>query len=114
MKKSVALGLVAGIAFTSGCASFQRPGDSWWGPDKAKHFAVSAALAAGAAYAVARDEGSDADAVAAGFALAAGAGSAKEVYDARVKRTYFSGKDLVWDVLGGLAGGFIGASAAAD
>lgn len=106
-----AAGLVAAMALASGCASFHRPGDSWWGPDKARHFAVSAALAAGTAYAVARDEGSDADAVAAGFALASGAGTAKELYDLRAKRTYFSGKDLVWDLLGGLAGGFLGAAA---
>ena len=100
------------MALASGCASFQRPGDPWWGPDKARHFAVSAALAAGMAYAVARDEESDPDAVAAGFALAAGAGTAKEIYDARAKRTYFSGKDLVWNLVGGLVGGMMGAAAA--
>jgi uncharacterized protein YfiM (DUF2279 family) len=80
-----------------GCASFRHPGDAWWGADKAKHFAAGAALGAAAA----GDEGEPVP-VGVGVAFAFGAG--KEVYDREIKGTYFSGKDLMWGLAGGLAG----------
>lgn len=101
-------------ALGCGCASFRHADDPWWGPDKARHMLATAALSAGTSYALVREGGAEADegvTIGTGAALAAGVG--KEVYDQRVKRTYFSGKDLVWDLLGGLAGGFAG-SAFAD
>lgn len=105
--------VAAALAISSaGCASLRHANDPWWGPDKARHFAVSMTLAAGASYGLAEGGADGEGAVAGGLAAAALAGSAKEMYDQRVKRTYFSGKDLLWDLMGGLAGGFLGAAAA--
>lgn len=95
----------------AGCGTLRQPGDAWWGPDKAKHFAISAALAAGCSYDLARDN-DEAVAAAAGFGVAAALGAGKEVHDLRIKRTYFSGRDFVWDLAGGLLGGLVGVAAA--
>lgn len=102
-----------GVALaTCGCGTFRHADDTWWGPDKARHLTLSMALAAGTSYALA-DGGTEGEAAAvAGLGVAALAGAAKEVHDQRIKRTYFSGKDLVWDLIGGLAGGLLGAAAA--
>ena len=100
------------VLLASGCATFRHPDDAWWGPDKARHVALSAALAAGTSYTLVSDRYDEEAAVGGGVILSAAAGSAKEIYDQRVKRTYFSGKDLVWDLLGGLLGGMLGAAAA--
>lgn len=70
--------------------------DSWTGPDKQKHFAVSAAMASAA--------------VAAGFterqafAASLAVGLAKELHDSRPGGTGFSGKDLAWDAAGAYLG----------
>ena len=77
--------------------------DSWFGRDKALHFAVSAGIA-GAGYGVstafARDRWK-AFAIGGGAALAAGA--VKEGYDA-AGRGDPSWKDLGWDVVGAAVG----------
>ncbi len=39
-------------------------------------------------------------------------GTGKELYDRKVKRTYFSGNDLTWDLIGSLLGSLAGASLA--
>ena len=76
--------------------------DGWWGPDKAQHFTASAALALSAQYVLTRTLGAtDRAAAPVAFGLAAGAGLAKESYDARRPHgTGFSARDLVWDALG--------------
>jgi uncharacterized protein YfiM (DUF2279 family) len=43
-----------------------------------------------------------------------GLGTGKELYDREIKRTYFSGKDLAWDLIGALLGSFAGAHLAED
>lgn len=107
-----AMAAIGTVLLVSGCASFRHPDDAWWGPDKARHVALSAALAAGASYALADGHHDEAAAVEGGLVLSAAAGATKELHDQRVKRTYFSGKDLAWDLLGGLLGGLLGAAAA--
>ena len=76
---------------TSGCATFRHGDDAWWGPDKARHFSLSMALAAGTSYALADGRTEGEAAAVAGLGVAALAGAAKEVHDQRIKRTYFSG-----------------------
>lgn len=103
--------LLIGLVCGSGCASFRQADDPWWGPDKAKHFAGSFALAAGATLAL--DPSMEGDQAAlTGFAVGMTAGAGKEYYDRTVKRTYFSGKDFVWDLAGGLLGSLAGAALA--
>lgn len=85
----------------SGCASFSHTSDSWFAQDKAKHFFVGGILGAGSALALDEEDG-EAWVVSMGLVFAIGA--AKETYDQNVKGTYFSGKDMVWNLLGGAAG----------
>jgi putative lipoprotein len=77
--------------------------DDWFGQDKALHYGVSAGLA-GAGYAggaLLFDEPGARWLTGAGLALGAGVG--KEVYDAW-RGSFFSFKDLTWDVLGTATG----------
>lgn len=77
--------------------------DDWFGQDKALHFGVSAALA-GAGYAggaLLFEEPRARWLTGSGVAL--GAGVAKELYDAG-RGSFFSVKDLTWDVLGTATG----------
>lgn len=101
------------LLLTTGCASFRHPDDPWWGPDKAKHFASSFAVAAGTTMALASSTGED-QAMTAGIGTTMALGTGKELYDRDIKHTYFSGKDLAWDLIGSLLGGFAGAQLAED
>ncbi|QRN94785.1 hypothetical protein JRI60_37580 [Archangium violaceum] len=77
--------------------------DDWFGRDKALHYSVSAGLA-GAGYtggALLFEEPGARWLTGAGLALGAGVG--KEVYDAW-RGSFFSFKDLTWDVLGTATG----------
>jgi putative lipoprotein len=85
--------------------------DDWFGRDKALHFGVSAGLA-GAGYAggaLLFDEPGARWLTGAGVALTAGVG--KELYDAG-RGSFFSFKDLTWDVVGTATG--LGLSWAVD
>ena len=74
--------------------------DNWKGPDKTKHFAVSALLGA-AAYAVTEDKNQ-------AFVLALAPGLAKELYDSTRDDNHFSGKDMLWNALGAAVGVQVG------
>ena len=89
---------------SSGCASLRRPDDPWFGRDKLYHFAVSAAIGGGATQAAHEQDWNDVDAGAGAIGLAFVIGAGKEAHDKNVKRTYWSWKDMVWNVLGALAG----------
>ena len=76
----------------------QRAPDRWFGPDKVKHFLMTAFIQS-ASFSVARAAGmprSNAQVVAGVSSAAFGIG--KEVRDRRISR--FSVKDLVWDAAG--------------
>lgn len=101
------------LLLAPGCASFRHADDPWWGADKARHFTASFALAAGATMALAPSTGED-EAAVAGFSATLAAGAGKEFYDRNIKRTYFSGKDLTWDLLGALLGSWAGLALSDD
>ncbi|WP_375771891.1 hypothetical protein NR798_13700 [Archangium gephyra] len=85
--------------------------DDWFGQDKALHYSVSAGLA-GAGYAGgALLFGTPEARWLSGAGVALGAGVAKELYDAG-RGSFFSFKDLTWDVLGTATG--LGLSWAVD
>lgn len=77
--------------------------DDWFGQDKALHYGVSVGLA-GAGYAggALLFEAPEARWLS-GAGVALGAGVAKELYDAG-RGSFFSFKDLTWDVLGTATG----------
>ena len=101
--RSLASGLAGILAVTTGCADFHTCQDAWWGADKAKHFAAAALIGAdGAAWAPSRLEAEEA--AAAGWSAAMLAGAGKECWDANVRETCWSWRDLFWDFLGASAG----------
>ena len=93
------------LACATGCATFTPCGaeDRWTGRDKAEHFVAALALGAAGA-SIASDGSNDREAAAVGVAVAMTWGFGKETYDARIKKTCWSWKDLAWDVLGASAG----------
>lgn len=99
------LSVVIGLAIIGqGCAHNARYNDAWFAKDKAAHF-VGSAVISGIATKVAMDRGStDCDAALAGMTVSIAIGSGKEIYDKRIKKTFYSSKDIVWNVLGSLAG----------
>lgn len=101
------LGVVLAAALFSGCASLRHVDDSWWAGDKAQHFAVCGLAGAATALAAKQNDLSDGRTFLLGVGVAVGLGVGKETYDARIKRTYFSGKDLVWDLAGGAVGSLV-------
>jgi uncharacterized protein YfiM (DUF2279 family) len=100
------------LVLGAGCATVDHPDDRWFGRDKAYHCAAAAVIGAGVTALVSGDELSDVEAGARGTGAAVIAGASKEWFDRGVRKTYWSWKDLVWDLIGGLAGSF--AAAAAD
>jgi len=88
-----------------GCATVEGDRDPWLGRDKAKHMGVGVLIGAGAAYGAKELDASDGEARAASVAVMIPLGAGKELYDQRVKKTFWSGKDFLWGVLGGLLGG---------
>lgn len=84
----------------AGCAS--SPQDHWLGEDKAKHFVVSALIAAAANSLAHQRQDEPHAAVALGFTMAVGLG--KEAYDLRPGGTGWGWRDLCWDLLGASTG----------
>ncbi len=101
------LAIVLAISLGSGCASLRHPGDPWLGRDKAQHFAICGLAGAAASFAAQRHDLSDGQSFLIGMGVAVGLGVGKETVDDRIKGTYFSGKDLVWDLLGGAVGSVV-------
>jgi putative lipoprotein len=102
------LAVIAVMLFSaSGCATFFRADDPWFGRDKAYHFAAGGVIGAGTTLAV-KNSGVHRDtAPCIGIAASVAIGGGKEWYDANIKRTYWSWKDMVWDLAGGTAGSYI-------
>ena len=103
-----ALAVLISALLLSGCATVNHPDDSWFSRDKAYHFAAASAIGAGATWAAGGDDA--APVIGVGIAVSFGAG--KELYDRNVKNTYWSWKDLAWDLAGAVAGAL--AATAAD
>ena len=95
------------LLFLPGCATVNHPDDHWFARDKGYHFAAASAIGAGTTFAMG-DE-SAAPVVGVGVAMAFGAG--KELYDRDVKKTYWSWKDLAWDLAGALTGNVLAEAA---
>ncbi|MHB9029246.1 MAG: hypothetical protein ACYC9O_10785 [Candidatus Latescibacterota bacterium] len=96
--------LIGVIPLFSGCATIYRGDDSWVGRDKLYHFAVSGAIGAGTTFAASRNGAKDAGAPVIGMTMIMGIGAGKECYDSKVKGTFWSMKDFVWDMAGGALG----------
>lgn len=76
----------------------------WFGKDKAVHFAVSTALAAGLTAAAKEHDRTNCDAALVGFSVSLAIGAGKESYDKRIKKTRYSYRDMVWNMAGATVG----------
>ena len=104
MRLATAVMLASAVAGRSAPVTAQPAEEPWWGPDKALHFGLSAAIAAGGyGVGVAAFDGHTGGALVLGAGLSLGAGFAKETLDAAGLGTP-SYKDLLWDVLGTTVG----------
>lgn len=102
--------IVSSIAIAlCGCAALPKTAvdDHWFAHDKAQHFAVSAVVAAAV---VDNSTTRDCERVAISIGTTMALGGTKELYDANIKGTYFSYKDMLWN----LVGASVGAIAAGD
>ncbi|HOW97985.1 MAG TPA: hypothetical protein P5567_06770 [Kiritimatiellia bacterium] len=97
---------MAGLSL-SGCITFNHPKDHWLGLDKVGHFTTFGALGAAAAAAALHHDESDNNAFMIGVGTAVGLGSVKEYVDEKPLHKYFSGKDLIADLAGGIVGSLI-------
>jgi len=104
--------LLAILMCSGGCANLNYCGreESWRGEDKQQHFLASAVLGAGIT--AAASSGMDTEeAFAVGVITTTGIGLTKEWYDSEVKKTCFSWKDLIWDIIGASVGATMAAAA---
>jgi putative lipoprotein len=94
------------LCFFSGCASVnsKKNKDAWFGRDKMEHFAISAAIGAGAGTKLKNNGRSKCDAAAGGITISLVTGSGKEYYDKYIRKKYWSWKDMFWDFIGGTVG----------
>ena len=90
----------------SGCSSYSY-NDHLFGPDKVYHFAAAGVIGACTTAAAVSNGASDSDAPVIGISVAIGVGAGKEFYDLTVKETYWSWKDMLWNLIGGTAGSYI-------
>jgi putative lipoprotein len=92
----------------SGCATTQSNQDRWFSSDKAYHF-LGSALIAGTGTSVAGNQGvEDDELMPIVFGATVSLGVFKEGYDVVCDKEQLSWKDLFWDVLGTVAGFFLG------
>jgi putative lipoprotein len=95
------------ILSLSGCAGAFRSDDPWIAKDKAYHFIAGGVIGAGTTLA-ARHIGMEGDAAPAiGISASIAIGGGKEWYDAHIKGTYWSWKDMLWDLVGGTTGSYL-------
>ena len=71
------------------------------------HFTAAGVIGACTTAAAVNNGASDSDAPVIGISVAIGVGAGKEFYDLTVKETYWSWKDMLWNLIGGTAGSYI-------
>lgn len=93
------------IAFCgNGCANGIAYDDPWFSTDKFEHAFISAGIAAGSTLMAKRADIAESSAPVIGFSTSFAVGIGKEAYDLRVRKTFWSWKDLCWDAVGGVLG----------
>ena len=109
LKRSSLKGALLCILFIfSSCSSYRSHyGDRWFGRDKLYHFTASGIIGAGSTVIAYNNGVSEEDSVVIGVSVTFGVGASKEFYDLAIKETYWSWKDLVWDMIGGALGSYV-------
>jgi len=83
--------------------------DRWFAGDKYAHFLVSAAISSAVTQGAIENGQNKCDAARVGFTVTLTIGAGKELYDKYKKKTFYSYKDMTWDLLGSAVGS-LGAS----
>jgi putative lipoprotein len=100
------------VFFLTACAvtaqnkTHQGRRDAWFGEDKVYHFFASSIIGAAATKVALNNQAAPCDAVFIGISSSFVIGAGKEWYDLKVKKTFFSWKDMAWDIAGGTLGSF--------
>lgn len=95
------------LVLVAGCSTTAHKNDAWFGRDKMSHLAVSGVVSA-AATKIAQDNGaSECRAPMIGFSIAMLVGATKEIHDKHIKGTYYSWKDMTWNLLGSTLGSLV-------
>ncbi len=96
------------IVIVSGCSSlrYNNQKDNWFGKDKLYHFTACSFIGAGTTLIANNNWTSDIEAPVAGVSVAVGVGAGKEFCDLTVKETFWSWKDIFWNLAGGAAGSY--------
>lgn len=92
------------LLLISACSAPARKDDHWMAKDKLYHFSASAVIGASSAAVFINNRSDDEGAFWLGMSAVTSVGAGKEVYDLKVKRTYWSWKDMLWDMIGGTLG----------
>lgn len=99
----IVLSALAGGILVAACAAQPARADRWTGPDKAKHFAVSAGLGLAAAE-LARRDALPCKGELCAVAAATVPGLLKELSDSRSGGSGFSYKDMAFNIAGAYVG----------
>ncbi|HEY7894822.1 MAG TPA: DUF2279 domain-containing protein [Gemmatimonadaceae bacterium] len=91
------------LALSLSLGAGHQGADPWFGPDKLKHFFVSAFVESASYSALRAARVSHHDAIVSAAGIAVSVGIAKELHDARTPEG-FSFRDLTWDAAGTAAG----------
>ena len=110
MRKTISAVLCALCFCILGCATENKKNDDWFGEDKLKHFIVGGVIGAGVTKIAENNGVHECTAPVIGISVTLAIGAGKESYDKRVKGTFYSGKDMVWN----LAGSTLGSLAASN
>ncbi|RMF94757.1 MAG: hypothetical protein D6734_07035 [Candidatus Schekmanbacteria bacterium] len=90
-----------------GCTALKNDKDQWLSKDKAYHFLAAGAISASATAISKKGKLSDAESTLVGVSITLAAGTGKESYDKKIKKTFFSWKDMIFNLLGALTGSLI-------
>ena len=86
------------------CAQAPVVRDSWFGPDKIKHFFMSAFIESVSYSALQAAHVNHRSTMVGAIGVTAAFGVGKEIHDSRNRKNHFSLKDLSWDAIGAGAG----------
>ena len=95
------------LIIMSGCATCKNYNmDRWFGKDKFYHFTAAGVIGAGTTLVASNNSDSESVSHITGISVAVGIGAGKECYDTTIKETYWSWKDMFWNLIGGVAGSY--------
>ena len=100
----IKIGILIAILLSSGCLTLEQSADDWFGKDKLYHFAASSVISAAVTKNEIDNDCSKSRAVNNGIFVTMSLGAGKELRDKHVKKTFWSWKDMIWNLVGAYLG----------